>query len=74
MGEDDVIEEFNKTFTVLAYQEKFEELRAAVMLRVPSLSKSYYISCFLSGLKKEIKSVVKIHKPTTLQLAFEKAR
>ncbi|XP_027157202.1 uncharacterized protein LOC113758631 [Coffea eugenioides] len=75
--EDDVIEEFNKfhqTFTVIAYQEKFEELRAAVMLKVPGLTESYYISSFLSGLKEEIKFVVKIHKPATLQSAFEKAR
>ncbi|XP_027150147.1 uncharacterized protein LOC113750359 [Coffea eugenioides] len=77
LGEDDVIEEFNKlhqTSTVITYQERFEELRAAVMLKVPCLTESYYISSFLSGLKEEIKSVVKIHKPATLQSAFEKAR
>ncbi|XP_027174040.1 uncharacterized protein LOC113773608 [Coffea eugenioides] len=77
LGEDDAIKEFNKlqqTSSVLAYQERFEELRALVMAKVPNLSESYYVSCFLSGLKNEIKSAVKMHKPDSLQLIFEKAR
>ncbi|XP_071939819.1 uncharacterized protein [Coffea arabica] len=74
---EDVVEEFNKLYqdlSVLAYQEKFEELRVAVMVKLPLLSKSYYVSSFLSGLKEEIKPAVKIHMPQTLQVAFEKAR
>ncbi|XP_071924750.1 uncharacterized protein [Coffea arabica] len=74
---EDVIEEFNKLYqdsAVLAYQEKFEELRATVMVKLPLLSKSYYVSSFLSGLKEEIKAAVKMHMPQTLQVAFEKTR
>ncbi|XP_027093589.2 uncharacterized protein [Coffea arabica] len=77
LGEDDVIEKFNKlqqTSSVLAYQEKFEELRALVLAKVPNLSESYYVSCFLSGLKNEVKTAVKMYKPDSLKLAFEKAR
>ncbi|XP_027166158.1 uncharacterized protein LOC113766138 [Coffea eugenioides] len=77
VGEADAVEEFSKlsqTSTVLAYQEKFEELRSIVMLQVPELTESYYIASFLSGLKGEIKSAVKMHRPLSLQAAFEMAR
>ena len=45
----DPVEEFNKlqlSSTVLAYQEKFEELLSEVMIRAPYLSETYYISYF----------------------------
>ncbi|XP_027171876.1 uncharacterized protein LOC113771497 [Coffea eugenioides] len=77
VGEADAVEEFSKlsqSSTVLAYQEKFEELRSIVMLQVPELTESYYIASFLSGLKGEIKSAVKMHRPLSLQAAFEMAR
>ncbi|XP_027171840.1 uncharacterized protein LOC113771462 [Coffea eugenioides] len=77
VGEADAVEEFsklNQTSTVLAYQEKFEELRSIVMIQMPELTESYYISSFLSGLKGEIKSAVKMHRPDSLQFAFEMAR
>nr|XP_027093534.1 uncharacterized protein LOC113713927 [Coffea arabica] len=77
VGEADAVEEFSKlsqSSTVLAYQEKFEELRSIVMIQVPELTESYYISSFLSGLRGEIKSAVKMHRPDTLQAAFEMAR
>ncbi|XP_027158056.1 uncharacterized protein LOC113759681 [Coffea eugenioides] len=77
MGEEDAVEEINKlsqSSTVLVYQEKFEELRSIVMIQMPELTESYYISSFLSGLKGEIKSAVKMHRPNSLQTAFEIAR
>ena len=73
----DPVEEFNKlqlSTTVLAYQEKFEELRSEVMIRVPHLSESYFVSSFLSGLSEEFRSLVRTHKPKTLTQAFELAR
>ncbi|XP_071940002.1 uncharacterized protein [Coffea arabica] len=77
VGEANAVEEFSKlsqSSTVLAYQEKFEELRSIVMIQVPELTESYYIASFLSGLRGEIKSAVKMHRPDTLQAAFEMAR
>lgn len=70
----DVIEEFKKLFqisSVFVYQEKFEELKVAVMARVPELIETYYISSFISGLQEDIKPTVKIHKPKSLQETFE---
>nr|XP_027071904.1 uncharacterized protein LOC113696724 [Coffea arabica] len=77
LGDEDGVEEFNKlqqSSTVMAYQEKFEELRAIVLLRNQGLSESYFVSSYLSGLQEELKALVKMHKPQTLQEAFEVAR
>ena len=44
------------------------------MIRAPHLSETYYISCFLSGLPEELRSMVKTHNSETLSKAFELAR
>ena len=69
MGQDDAVEEFSKlqqTSTVLAYQEKFEELKARVLIKTLGLTEPFFISCFLSGLSEELKISVKMHKPRVL--------
>lgn len=73
---DEVIEVFSKLRqkeTIAEYQEQFEELKSRVMLALPHLPESYYISIFTSGLREEIKSMVKIIKLSTLAKAFEVA-
>ena len=65
VGQDDAVEEFSKlqqTSTVLTYQEKFEELKARVLIKTPGLTEPFFISCFLSGLSEELKISVKMHK------------
>ena len=71
-------EEVIKTFSkikqkgeVSEHQELFEELKAQVMMALPHLPESYYISICTSGLREEIKSTVKIMKPHSLAQAFE---
>ncbi|KAL2499821.1 Uncharacterized protein Adt_25371 [Abeliophyllum distichum] len=56
---------------IAEYVEKFEELKAQAMQALPNLHESYYISVFTSGLKGEIKSVVKIIKPSSLNQVIE---
>ena len=73
----DPVEEFNKlqfSSTVLAYQEKFEELLSEVMIRALHVLETYYISYFWVGLLDELRSMVKTHDPKTLSKAFELAR
>ncbi|XP_027160631.1 uncharacterized protein LOC113761725 [Coffea eugenioides] len=70
----DEVEEFNKlhqTTSVKDYQEKFEELSSLMLIRDPHLSESYFVSSFISGIKEEIKPMVKMLKPATLLEAFE---
>ncbi|XP_027175053.1 uncharacterized protein LOC113774658 [Coffea eugenioides] len=72
----DVVEEFNKLQqkgTVEEYEEKFEELKTLMLIRNPRLDEGYFISSFISGLKDEIKPMVKMFKPQTLSKAFEVA-
>ncbi|XP_027071670.2 uncharacterized protein [Coffea arabica] len=72
----DVVEEFNKLQqkgTVKEYEEKFEELKTLMLIRNPRLDEGYFISSFISGLKNEIKPMVKMFKPQTLSKAFEVA-
>ena len=40
----------------------------------PSLAESYYVSSFISGLKEDIKPMLKILKPSNVLMAFEQAR
>nr|XP_027097511.1 uncharacterized protein LOC113717062 [Coffea arabica] len=73
----DVVEEFNKLQqigNVEDYQEKFEELKALMMMKNRNLDEKYFISSFISGLKEEIKPMIKMLKPLTLTDAFELAQ
>ncbi|XP_027066512.1 uncharacterized protein [Coffea arabica] len=75
-GSRDVIEEFNKLQqkgVVEEYEEKFEELKTLMLLRNPKLDELYFVSSFISGLKEEIRPMVKMFKPQTLAKAFEVA-
>ena len=42
-----------------------------MLVRDPHLSESYFVSSFISGIKEEIKPMVKMLKPKTLIEAFE---
>lgn len=56
------------------YVEKFKELESLMHGLNPSLPESYYISSFVSGLKEDIKLMLKILKPMALTIAFEQAK
>ncbi|XP_027102590.1 uncharacterized protein [Coffea arabica] len=75
-GSLDIVEEFNKlqqVGTVEEYEEKFEELKTLMLTKNPRLDESYFVSSFISGLKEEIKPMVKMFRPQTLTKAFEVA-
>ena len=72
-----VIEEFKmmkQTGTVTDYLDKFKELRALIWNAQPYLTKQYFISNFVSGLKGELQSMVKMMLPTIMRQATEKAK
>nr|CAD1818033.1 unnamed protein product [Ananas comosus var. bracteatus] len=76
-GSVDVVEEFNKlvqTGTVEEYQEQFEDLKARLLTTDSQFSVDYFLSSFLSGLKDEIRSAVKMLYPRTLTQAFKQAK
>jgi hypothetical protein len=74
---DDIVEEFNKLTQeggMEEYVERFEELKSLMHSLNPLLPESYYISRFISGLKEDIKPMLKILKPDTLMTTFDQAK
>ena len=53
------------------YQEQFEELKPLMLIKNRNLDEHYFISSFISGLKEEIKPMLRMLKPATLTEAFE---
>ncbi|KAA8538007.1 hypothetical protein F0562_027413 [Nyssa sinensis] len=70
---DDVVGQLTKLrqiSTVKTYQEKFEELAN----KTNELLEEFFVSCFVSGLKDEIKAGVQIFRPRNVSQAMGLAR
>ena len=59
-----------QTSSVIAYKGQFE----AISNRVQSLSEPYKLSCFLSGLKDEVRLIIRMLSPKNLNEAFGLAK
>ena len=69
----DTIEEFNKLRqigSVASYLWRFEELRSYMVIHNHHLSKAYFVSNFMSGLSDELRPMVKMMKPQTVEQSF----
>ncbi|KAL0313075.1 UNVERIFIED_CONTAM: hypothetical protein Sradi_5706800 [Sesamum radiatum] len=68
-----VLGEFNTlqqgSRTVDQYLEKFEELKSHVMIFHSDFPESYYVTCFVNGLRPDIKGPVLSFRPTSLHHA-----
>ncbi|KAJ8446939.1 hypothetical protein Cgig2_026437 [Carnegiea gigantea] len=72
-----VIEDFNKLCqvgTIDEYLAKFEELRALMLVRTPTMPEAYFLESFIGGLKPAVKPLVRAFNPQTLPSAIEHAR
>ncbi|CAL1396153.1 unnamed protein product [Linum trigynum] len=72
-----IIGEFNKLGqwgTLLGYQEKFDELRSLMLAYNLTLTEEHFISSFISGLEEELRTVVTMMRPQSLNQAFQFAR
>ena len=70
----DVIEEFNKLRqegSVADYQIRFEELRSLMWSSQLALAEHYFVSNFISGLKEELRLMVKMMQLVTVKRAAE---
>ena len=56
------------------YQVRFEELRSLMLILQPSLTEWYFVSSFISGLKDELRSIVKKMMPATVKQVAKKTR
>ncbi|KAK6132617.1 hypothetical protein DH2020_033647 [Rehmannia glutinosa] len=78
LKESKIIVEFNKlkkSGSYNEYVERFEELRACMML-INNLeySEEYFIASFVSGLSEEVQSFLTMFEPSTLQQAIDLGR
>jgi hypothetical protein len=74
---EDIVEEFNKLTQeggIEEYVERFDELKSLMHSLNSLLPELYYISSFISGLKEDIKPMLKILKPGALMVAFDQAK
>ena len=60
--------------SVNEYVEKFEELKYLMHALNFLRPESYYIPSFVSGLKEDIKPMLKILKPMALMTTFEQTK
>lgn len=70
---DDLVKSLTKlqqSSIVEDYQTRFESLANSTM----GLTEPFMVSCFLNGLKEDIRLSVKMFKPSTLVVAFGLAR
>ncbi|XP_026441777.1 uncharacterized protein LOC113340943 [Papaver somniferum] len=75
--EENFVGSFNKLIqssTVDDYYEEFESLKSLMLNMNPSLTDTYFVMRFLSGLKEEIGKSVSMFQPATLSEAFSLAR
>ncbi|KAL5713693.1 hypothetical protein ACHQM5_015746 [Ranunculus cassubicifolius] len=76
-AKENVVGEFKKlvqTASVEDYQIQFEALQPLVLQKNKGLSEAYFVECFVSGLKDEIKNNVQMFNPTTLTHAITLAK
>ncbi|KAL5706540.1 hypothetical protein ACHQM5_024694 [Ranunculus cassubicifolius] len=74
---ENIIGEFNKlrqTSTVEEYQSRFEELQSLMLQKNPSRTMEYFVASFISGLREDIRHIVLMFRPDTLQYAISLAR
>lgn len=72
-----VTEEFNRLQqdgTIDEYLAKFEELKALLLVRTPTMLASYFLESFIGGLKPVVKPLVRATNPQTVDMAIEQAR
>jgi len=71
-----VVEDLNRlqqVRTLDEYLAKFEELKALLLIRNPTMPNSYFLESFIGGLKPAVKPLVRASNPTTLDVDIEQA-
>ncbi|CAH9079725.1 unnamed protein product [Cuscuta europaea] len=74
---DDIVVKFTQLVQrsdVSSYVENFEEIKSLVRAKHPAITEDFYISCFLKGLKEELRAPLQLFKPETLTMAINQAK
>jgi hypothetical protein len=68
------IHHLKQTSSVIHYIQKFEEMMALMQMDYPGLTKQYFVSTFIAGLRDGIKHYLIPHNPQTLSDTYWKAK
>jgi hypothetical protein len=70
----DIFFALRQTGSVDEYAHKFEELMHKVLLHNHAYDETFFVRRFVAGLKREIRSAIELHNPSTVDLAFSMAQ
>jgi hypothetical protein len=65
---------FKQLASVDDYAHKFEEHMHKILVYNHSYDETLFVNRFIEGLKPEIRSVIQLHQPSTVDLAFSLAQ
>jgi hypothetical protein len=65
--------DIRQTSDVATYQQEFEHLMHQLLAHNPSLDETFFVAKFIKGLKKEIRAVIVLHQPRTVDAAMSLA-
>lgn len=70
----DKFKKLQQVSTVESYFDEFEKCRGQLLSKIPSLTPEYFLENFIGGLQSEIKSMIRLLEPSTLEQALKLAR
>lgn len=70
----DKFKKLQQTTTVEAYFDEFEKCRGQLLMKIPSLTTEYFLENFIGGLQVDIRGMLRLLEPTSLEQALKLAR
>lgn len=70
----EALERIRQTDTVDAYHHKFEELMHKVLVHNKHYDEAFFVTKFVKGLRHDIQSAIRLHKPRTVDSALALAQ
>ena len=56
------------------YFDEFEKSRGQLLRKIPSLTPEYFLENFIGGLQTEVRGMIRLLEPSTLEQALRLAR
>ena len=69
----DKFKKLQQTTTVEDYFDEFEKSRGQLLSKIPSLTPEYFLENFIGGLQAEVRGMIRLLEPSTLEQAFNQA-
>ena len=70
----DKFKKLQQVSTVEAYFDDFEKCRGQLLMKIPGLTNEYFLENFIGGLQNDIRGMLRLLEPVTLEQALKLAR